>query len=240
MAQGRECLSLPRLPTATIGSRVTCSVCYSSAAFVSACLCPPASADVAVPLTLLATIAQLARGLESLGGEASRWKVLVPACAEKQVAELRPTSWCEIWTLQHLIPVMAVGWRLWLMASPSSGEHSLPWTQRSFLHSTVTGLPHQEQLTPMVQFWPEQGGAKREPAQSWFSRGRGPDWWCWPVKCLDVGQMRHVGSLGCWHVPGPGMKRSSCVGEWSKGGGSGGGRCCPVLQRELSLHPCWA
>ena len=72
----------------------------SCAAFVSTCLCPPASANVAVPLTLLATIAQLARGLESLGGEASRWKVLVPACAEKQVAELRP--WCEIWTLQPL------------------------------------------------------------------------------------------------------------------------------------------
>ena len=131
--------------------------------------------------------------LESAGAsmvQRSRW----PSCDQ--------ASWCEIWTLQHLIHVTAVGCRMWLSWPPPLREHSLPWTQRSFLHSTVTGLPLQEQLTPMALLWSEQGGAKREPTWSWFSRGRGPDSWCWPVKCLEVGQKRHVGSLGCWHAPG--------------------------------------
>ena len=128
-----------------VGLRVTCC---SSATFVSVCLCPHASADVAVPLTPLAIIAQLARA-----GEAGlrSGKVRALAYAEKQAGGSRLTSWCVIWTLLHLIHVMVVGWRSLLMACPFLGVHNLPWTLHWCLHSIVTGLPHQEQQTLMVQ-----------------------------------------------------------------------------------------
>ena len=112
----------------TFGQRVNCS----RADFVSVCFHAPASADVAVPLPCLTTIAQFARGLESLGGEGLLLEEPVPACAEKLVAKLRPTSWCVTWTSQHPIHVMVAGWRSWWMDYPNLEESKLPWTPHWF------------------------------------------------------------------------------------------------------------
>ena len=116
----------------------------SSADFVSVCFHAPVSAGVAVPLPCLATIAQFARGLESLGGEGLLLEVPVPASAEKLVAKLRPTSWCVTWTSQHPIHVMVAGWRSWLMDYPKLEESKLPWTPHWCSYSFVTGVQRQE------------------------------------------------------------------------------------------------
>ena len=168
-----------------IHRRIESPACCS-AAFVSVCLCPPASADVAVPLTPLATIAQLARGPESWGGVALLSKVQVPACAEKQVGGSRPTSWCVTWTLLHLVHVMVVGWRSLLVACPFFGGAQF----------AVTGLPQQEQQTLMVQLWSERGVVRRERTLNWSTPGRGPDLWCLPVRSQEGVQTRLAVSLG--------------------------------------------
>ena len=70
----------------------SCSVCSCLAKFDFYCPSSlPAAADVAVSMTLLATIAQRARRLVFLVGGAMRWSRRALRCAEKLEVESRPT-----------------------------------------------------------------------------------------------------------------------------------------------------
>ena len=81
------------------------------------------------------------------------------------------------------------------MACHVLGVRSLLWHHVGV--SIPTGLPRLEQLTQMVQFWPERSGARREVTLYCSTPGSGPDLWFQTVRSQGVCRTRPDVSLGC-------------------------------------------
>ena len=188
---------------------------------------------MAVPLTPLASSRSLLEDVASL------WKVRALACAEKQVGGSRPTSWCVTWTMLHLIHVMVVDLRSLLMACPFRGcaicrGHHIGVSSPLHCDGTPTPRAADSDGAALVRARRRKERTYPELVHPRAGKTRGD------VRSQEDGLMRLAVSLGCLRALGRGTRPSSCVAEWSKHGGSGGGPCCLSLLPEPLCLLCWA
>ena len=204
--------------------------------------CPGVSADVAVSLTNLAIIVQLALKQGFLGGGGSLWKVWLPACAVKVVPESQPTCLCVTWTwMCPMQPETAVVWKSWLMDCPCLEASNWPLTPHWCLLSTAMVQRGEVQATVMGLFWKPPDVGKNGPTQNSFTAATtGLVWWYWRQRWGAGGLMKRGASLELWPGLEPDLNPGCCATELNRLGVCDGGHCSPALPHGHLPPLCWS